>query len=67
MQADESAVVVSYPHFFGHPLERHIALRHAFLEASGRPSGACICLGEGGRPCLHFVVIGPLTTRPQEA
>lgn len=50
MQADESAVVVSYPHFFGHPLERHIALRHAFLEASGRPSGAFSCLG-----CLIMV------------
>ncbi|CAN0150442.1 unnamed protein product [Scytosiphon promiscuus] len=37
---EASAVAVSFPQFFGHPLERHIAPRHAFLVASGRPSGA---------------------------
>lgn len=37
---DGAAVAVSFPQFFGHPLERHIAPRHAFLVASGRPSGA---------------------------
>eukprot|EP00752_Nemacystus_decipiens_P009786 g8738.t1 len=37
---DGATVAVSFPQFFGHPLERHIAPRHAFLVASGRPSGA---------------------------
>ncbi|CAM9887408.1 unnamed protein product, partial [Ectocarpus sp. 8 AP-2014] len=32
-------VAVSFPQFFGHPLERLIAPRHAFLVANGRPSG----------------------------
>lgn len=41
---DGATVAVSFPQFFGHPLERHIAPRHAFLVASGRPSGACICM-----------------------
>ncbi|CAM9467434.1 unnamed protein product, partial [Ectocarpus fasciculatus] len=32
-------VAVSFPQFFGHPLERLIAPRHAFLVSNGRPSG----------------------------
>ncbi|CAM9289529.1 unnamed protein product [Pylaiella littoralis] len=36
---DGATVAVSFPQFFGHPLERHVAPRHAFLVASGRPSG----------------------------
>ncbi|CAN0314546.1 unnamed protein product [Ectocarpus sp. 12 AP-2014] len=32
-------VAVSFPQFFGHPLERLIAPRHAFIVANGRPSG----------------------------
>lgn len=39
MQADEAEVAVAFPQFFGHPLERHIAPRHAFLVAKGRASG----------------------------
>eukprot|EP00904_Undaria_pinnatifida_P014047 jgi/Undpi1/9773/HiC_scaffold_27.g12229.m1 len=46
MGGDGGAVAVSFPQFFGHPLERHIAPRHAFLVASGRPSGATLM--EGG-------------------
>lgn len=42
MRGDGAILAVSFPQFFGHPLERHIAPRHAFLVASGRPSG-----GEG--------------------
>ncbi|CAM9714620.1 unnamed protein product, partial [Laminaria digitata] len=46
MGGDGGAVAVSFPQFFGHPLERHIAPRHAFLVASGRPSGATLTEGD---------------------
>ncbi|CBN75713.1 conserved unknown protein [Ectocarpus siliculosus] len=37
--AEVRTVAVSFPQFFGHPLERLIAPRHAFLVSNGRPSG----------------------------
>ncbi|CAM9297672.1 unnamed protein product [Discosporangium mesarthrocarpum] len=32
----ETSAVSCYPQYFGHPLERHIAPRHAFLVSSGQ-------------------------------
>lgn len=53
MEGDPAIVAVYYPQFFGHPLERHIAPRHAFLVDSGRPSG-------GNRLALRRYVRGDL-------
>ncbi|CAB1116108.1 unnamed protein product [Ectocarpus sp. CCAP 1310/34] len=54
-------VAVSFPQFFGHPLERLIAPRHAFLVANGRPSGAwwdCWETDRRGRTALFWAAGG---------
>lgn len=58
MRGDGATLVVSFPQFFGHPLERHIAPRHAFLVASGRPSGGdVLCISRLPYFLLHDTVL----------
>lgn len=59
MRGDGATLAVSFPQFFGHPLERHIAPRHAFLVASGRPSG-------GERVCYLCLLYNNSTFKPRD-